>query len=358
MKTIFEKANVGGITLKNRIIRSATQEAAADQDGHITETFISIYERVAAGGAGAAITGMIGVDENSRVFPYMVKAYDDDFVSGLSEVVQKAHALDCKIIVQLAHCGAKANPDHGNNPLAPSDLVLAEDKSAKGMTKEEIQSVIQSFALAAERCKEAGADGVQIHGAHGYLLSEFLSPFFNKRKDEYGGDISNRAKIVFEVYAAIREKVGDGYPIWIKINGEDYVSGGLGLEECLWVCCELDKLGINGIEISGGVSISPETSSARQMSTSDQEGVFAQNAMQIAEKVKASVISVGCYRTPDMIEEWLNKGKIQAISLCRPLICEPELPGIWESGNRRKAKCVSCNKCFDFKSKFGCKVFK
>ncbi|URZ15651.1 NADH:flavin oxidoreductase [Clostridium felsineum] len=358
MKTIFEKANVGAITLKNRIIRSATQGGAADQDGHITEKLISIYEKIAAGGAGAAITGMMGVDENSRVFPHMAKVYDDDFVSGLSKLVNKVHTQDCKIIVQLAHCGAKANPDNGNKPLAPSDIMLSEDKSAKSMTKEEIQSVIHSFALAAERCKEAGADGVQIHSAHGYLLSQFLSPFFNKRNDEYGGDISNRAKIVFEVYAAIREKVGNDYPIWVKVNGEDYVSGGLSLEECLWVCCELDKLGINGIEISGGIGISPESAATRKMSSSDKEGVFAQNAMQVAEKVNASVISVGWYRTPDMIEEWLNKGKIQAISLCRPLICEPELPNIWGSGNRRKSKCISCNKCYDFKSGFGCKVFK
>jgi 2,4-dienoyl-CoA reductase-like NADH-dependent reductase (Old Yellow Enzyme family) len=358
MKTVFEKANVGGITLKNRIIRSATQEGAADQEGHITEKLISIYEMVAAGGAGAAITGMMGVDENSRAFPNMVKVYEDDFISGLGEIVDKAHAQDCKIIVQLAHCGAKASSDNGSSPLAPSDFVLSDNKSTGSITKEEIQSVIHSFAIAAERCKEAGADGVQIHGAHGYLLSEFLSPLFNKRNDEYGGDIASRAKIIFEVYAAIREKVGDDYPIWIKINGEDYVNRGLSFEECLWVCCELDKLGINGIKISGGISISPESSSARQMSSSDKEGVFAQNAMQIAEKVNASVISVGCYRTPDMIEEWLNRGKIQAISLCRPLICEPELPSIWESGNRKRSKCISCNKCFDFKSGFGCKVFK
>ncbi|MDR3668515.1 MAG: hypothetical protein P4L35_16855, partial [Ignavibacteriaceae bacterium] len=225
----------------------------------------------------------------------------------------------------------------------------------KSMTKEEIQSVIHSFALAAERCKEAGADGVQIQGSHGKLLSQFLSPYFNKRNDEYGGDISNRAKIVFEVYAAIREKVGEDYPIWIKINGEDYVDGGFTLEECLWVCCELDKLGINGIEIGGGIGI---PGYSRRMSSSDKEGVFAQNAIQIAEKVNASVISVGCHRTPDMIEEWLNKGKIEAISLCRPLICEPELPSIWEAGNRKKSKCISCNKCFDVGTGFGCKVFK
>ncbi len=357
MKTIFEKVNVGGLTLKNRILRSATQEASADQDGHITEKLIAIYEKIAAGGAGAAITGMMGVDENARALPNMVKAYDDDFIPGLRKIVKAAHAKDCKIIVQLAHSGANALPDHGNKPLAPSDLVLSEIKSAQGMTIEEIHTVAQSFALAAKRCKEAGADGIQMHAAHGYLLSEFLSPFFNKRSDEYGGDITNRAKIVFEVYTAIREKVGEDYPIWVKINGEDYVSGGFTFEECTWVCCELDKLGINGIEISGGINISRESFSARPMSNSDQEGVFAENAMHIAEKVNAAVISVGCHRTPDRMEEWLNKGKVQAVSLCRPLICEPELPNIWEAGDRRKSKCLSCNRCFDYKSGFGCKVY-
>lgn len=357
MKAVFEKVNVGGMILKNRIIRSATQEGAADENGHIAEKFLSIYEKLAEGGAGALITGMIGVDEDSRVFPYMVKAYDDVFVPGLREVVHRAHKWDCKIIVQLAHCGLKANPDNSNNPLAPSDFALSEDRTAKSMTKKDIQRVVQSFATAAERCKMAGADGVQIHGAHGYLLSQFLSPYFNKRNDEYGGDIANRAKIVFEVYSAIREKVGEDYPIWIKINGEDFVEGGLTFEECLWVCGELDTLGINGIELSAGVGISIESAPARRMSSSEGEGVFAQNAMQIAENVKASVISVGSHRTLEKMEEWLNKGEIQAISLCRPLICEPELPSIWESGDRKKAKCLSCNKCFDYSSGFGCKVF-
>lgn len=357
MKAIFESTEVGGITLKNRIIRSATQEGSADLNGHITEELISIYEKLAAGGTSAAITSMMGVDENSRALPTMVKAYGDDFHTTLSNLASKSHIHDCKIIVQLAHCGAKAIPDNGNTPLAPSDFIIAPDKSARSMTKEEIQSVIQSFAMAAEMCKEAGADGVEIHGAHGYLLSEFLSPFYNKRNDEYGGDISNRARIVFEVYSAIREKVGADYPIWIKLNGEDYIDEGLSFEDCLWVCCELDQLGIDGIEVSGGINISMESLSARRMSTTDQEGSFAQNALQIAEKVNASVISVGCYRTPDMIEEFLNIGKIQAISLCRPLICEPELPRIWESGDRRKSKCLSCNKCFGFSGGFGCKVF-
>lgn len=261
------------------------------------------------------------------------------------------------MIVQLAHCGAKASPDYGNSPLAPSEFQVSENQRAKSMTKKDIEHVVEGFARAAEVCQAAGADGIEIHGAHGYLLSQFLSPYYNKRTDEYGGNISNRSKIVRDVYTAIRKKVGEAYPIWIKLNGEDYVEGGLTFEECLSVCRDLDQLGINGIEVSGGINESFESLSASVMSGKTEEGVFAQNAVKIANEVKMSVIGVGCYRTPDKIETWLNRGNIQAVGLCRPIICEPNLPKIWESGDLRRSKCISCNKCFDLKSGFGCKVF-
>lgn len=356
MKEIFENIKVGGISAKNRIVRSATQEGLAVDDGNIGAELISLYKTLAEGGAGIIITAMVGVDENSRVFPLMVKAYGDSFTDGLREIVNNAHNNDCKIVVQLAHNGAKANPDHGNNPLAPSDMSLGSSK-AKSMTKEDINNLIQSFALAALRCKEAGADGVQIHGAHGYLLSEFLSPFFNKRTDEYGGAIANRARIIFETFDAIRNKVGNDYPIWIKINSADFVDGGLSFDESLWVCQELDKRGINGIEVSGGIGVSVESAPTRIASKQNEKGTFSEYALSIADSVNATVISVGGYRTPDMIEQWLNKGKVEAVSLCRPLICEPHLPNVWKNGDRRNAQCISCNKCFDYSSGFGCKVF-
>lgn len=356
LKVIFEKTVVGGISSKNRIIRSATQEGLATPDGHIGTELISVYKELSAGGVGIIITSMVGVDENSRVFPLMIETYDDSFIDGLGKIVDDAHHNDCKVVVQLAHCGAKASPDDGRNPLAPSDISVGKDKPAKGMTKEEINHVIRRFAVAALRCKEAGADGVQIHGAHGYLLSEFLSPFFNKRKDEYGGDIINRARIVFEVYDAIRKKVKDDYPVWIKINSEDFVDGGLDFDESLWVCRELDKRGINGIEVSGGISVSLESASTRIVPNQNEKGTFSDYALSLANNVNATVISVGGYRTPNMIEQWLNKGKIEAVSLCRPLICEPDLPNVWESGDRRNSRCISCNKCFDYSDGFGCKV--
>lgn len=356
MKTLFEKTNIGGILSKNRIVRSATQEGLAVENGRIGAELISVYEKLAEGGSGILITAMVGVDENSRVFPLMVKTYDDSFIDGVKEIVDIAHANDCKIVVQLAHNGAKANPDNGGNPLAPSDMSFGANQT-KGMTKEDINNVIQSFAVAALRCKEAGADGVQIHGAHGYLLSEFLSPFFNQRTDEYGGSIANRARIVFEIYEAIRSKVKDDYPIWIKINSADFVDSGLSFDESTWICQELDKHGINGIEVSGGIGVSSESAPTRIISNKNEKGTFSDYALSIADSVKATVISVGGYRTPDMIEQCLNKGKVEAISLCRPLICEPDLPTAWEKGDRRKARCISCNKCFDYGSGFGCKVF-
>ena len=356
MKHIFEQVTVGGILSPNRLIRSATQEGLADERGSVGHELISVYKALSIGGSGIIISSMVGIDENSRVFPYMIKAYGDDCVDGMRHLVNAVHSNGGKLVVQLAHCGAKACPDDGSQPLAPSDISMGE-KSARNMTKEEINKLAESFAQAALRCREAGADGVQIHAAHGYLLSEFLSPFFNKREDEYGGDIANRARIIFEVYEAVRNKVNNNYPIWIKINCEDFVDGGFTFDECQWVCRELDKRGINALEISGGLSVSPESSATRKTADGNGKGHFSDQALVIAENVKATVISVSGYRTPQMIEQALNIGRIEAVSLCRPLISEPGLPNIWKNESPRPSRCVSCNKCFDFKSGFGCKVF-
>lgn len=357
MKTIFENVDLGGLNIKNRILRSATQEGSADENGNMTPALLAIYETLAAGGVGAIITAMIGVDENARVFSKMLKAYGDDFVPGFSRLATLVHQHDCKVIVQLAHCGAKARPDSGNNPLAPSDFPINLEKPARAMTQEEIHGVVSAFAQAAVRCKEAGADGVQIHGAHGYLLNQFLSPVFNQRTDEYGGNIENRARVVFEVYNAVREAVGEDYPIFVKINSEDLVDGGFSLEECIWICGQLDKLGINGIEVSGGLSVSGKSASAQRVQETDTEGNFERSALDIAEKISAPVISVCGYRSPDAIESALNRGKIEAISMCRPLISEPDLPNRWKAGSKQRARCISCNKCFNYQSEFGCKAF-
>lgn len=344
MKKLFESATVGGLSLRNRFIRSATFEYVYDNENEIfADRLLPMYEKLAGNGVAAIITGMVGVDENSRVGSVMVKAYAQSFVPELAKLADGVHALGTKLIVQINHCGQKARQiDGGGSPLGPSDA-----ENVRGMSREQIRSVVASFAETAARCKEAGADAVQIHAAHGYLLSEFLNPYFNKRTDEYGGNIKGRAGIVLEVYDAIRETVGKDYPVWIKINSKDLTEPSITPEEFQWVCGELDKHGIDAIEVSGGAMVSPESASTPLIKKEADEGYFAREALKVAETATASVISVCGYRTPDVIEKWLNEGKIEAISLCRPLISEPDLVGRWESGDMRKARCISCSKCFN-----------
>lgn len=349
MKKLFEPVLVGGVSLRNRFIRSATFEYAFNNDtGEFASKLLPMYEELATNEVAAIITGMVGVDENSRALPAMVKAYGNTFVPELTKLVQRVHGLGSKVIVQINHCGKKARQiDGGGLPLGPSDVDGEEGKTVKGMDLEDIRSVVASFAKTAVRCKEAGADAIQIHAAHGYLLSEFLNPYFNKRTDEYGGAIENRARIVFEVYHAIRAAVGNKYPVWIKINCMDLTEQSIRPEEFQWVCGELDKRGIDAIEVSGGAAVDAKSASTPVIKTEDDEGYFANEALQVAEKTAASVISVCGYRTPDIMEKWLNQGKIQAISLCRPLISEPDLVGRWERGDNRKGRCISCSQCFN-----------
>ncbi len=347
MKKLFEPAVVGKLSLKNRVIRSATFEGAFDGNGRYAENLLKFYEPLAKNGVGAIITGMVGIDENSRVAPSMVKAYGHElFIPELKQVAERVHALGSKLIVQIAHCGQKAGHiDSGGQPLGPSAAEIIPGAPARAMTRGEIGAAVEGFALTAARCKEAGADAVQIHGAHGYLLSEFISPYFNKRTDEYGGAIDRRARIVLEVFDAVRTAVGKEYPVWIKINCKDLIPPSITDDEFLWICRELDKRGIDAIEVSGGAIVDGKPSSMPIIKKESDEGYFACEALNIAENISASVISVCGYRTPDLIETWLNKGKIEAIAMCRPFISEPDLISRWNRGDRSKARCISCNKC-------------
>ncbi|MDR1483168.1 MAG: NADH:flavin oxidoreductase [Synergistaceae bacterium] len=346
MKTLFDEINLGGIPMRNRLVRSATFESGGDTEGRYDRKMFDLYRELADGGVGLIISGMVGIDRNSRISPLMVKAYDDTFVGQLRELTELVHGCGSRLVIQIAHCGAKVpKTDLGEPPLGISGL---PGEGIREMSKEDISRLTDSFADAAARCKEAGADGVQIHAAHGYLLSQVLSPIFNKRADEYGGPVENRARLIFDVYKSIRRAVGDSYPVWIKINSSDLADGGLTFDESRWVCEQLSKTGIDAIEVSGGIAASRESSPARRVNDSQQEGYFYKEAVLIAESVGADtdVISVGGYRTPELLEQKLNEGNFKGLSLCRPFIAEPGLVNRWRSGKTERAKCVSCSKCF------------
>ena len=351
MRTIFEPAKLGNLEIKNRLVRSATQEIGAMHNGQITSRLGDIYADLARGGVGLIITGMMGVAPNSCASPGMAKIYSDTFAEEFLAVAERVHAQGGKLVVQLGHCGARAAEiDDGDSALAPSDIPN-KNPPVRAMTVEEIENLVKAYGAAALSCKDAGADGVQIHAAHGYLISEFLSPLFNHRTDAYGGSAAGRARLLFEVYDEIRRQVGSDYPILVKLNYTDLTPGGVTEEEVLANCKELSRRGIDAIEVSCGAALDRITNSTR--GAAQEEAFNSEFAIRLSFEIDSAVISVGGYRSPEKIEQVLNESRIAAISMCRALIREPNLPERWRSGDRTKAECIACSRCFN-SSSHGC----
>ncbi|MFP3153844.1 NADH:flavin oxidoreductase [Lachnospiraceae bacterium ZAX-1] len=347
MKTMFDSVELGQIKTNSRIVRSATYEMGGGKDGVITPLLKKIYFELTQGGVEVIITGMMGVGNNSRMEKNMIRINDDTFVANFREVADTVHSLDGKLIVQLGHCGIKSTfIDKGKHPYGPSDIEAVPGLPAKAMTKDEIKNLVLEYGIAALKCKEAGADGVQLHSAHGYLISQFLSPYFNKREDEYGDEIENRARLLFEAYNEIRVNVGDKYPVWVKINYTDMVENGLSADDSIWVCKELEKRGLDVIELSSGIAIDKHSRPSKFLKTQEDEGSYVEGALRLSAKLEIPVISTGGFRTPAIIENYLNQGNITAIALCRPFICEPGLLKRWRNGDLENPHCISCNKCY------------
>lgn len=341
MKKIFEKTNLNNLSIKNRLIRSATMEFGLTQNGKITEKYLNLYKDLAKGNAGLIITGAMAVNEDAQVKCDMVNIYDDDFISDFSKVTECVHKNGSKIAPQLAHGGIISAQSESSKRLAPSAFMGACE-----MTEKDIKKAVLDFKNAAVKCKMAGADAVEIHCAHGFLISQFLSPIFNKRTDEYGIKNKKGIKFMLDVIDSVREGVGDDFPIIIKLNHSDLMKGGMTLEDSLYICKEIDNKNLAAIEISSGLIHVKECLPARIIKNKDNEGYNKDAADSIAESIKTPVICVGGFRSFSSIESFLNDSKVSSVSLCRPLICEPDLPLKWEKDNSYRPKCVSCNRCF------------
>ena len=349
MKTLFDKTELAGMRLKNRIVRSATYDGFADNNGHMTEKVYQIYENLAKGGVGTIITGLTFVSDFEGAYPGQEGIYDDTFINEYQKLTEMVHQYDAKIIMQLVSNGSQArvSPNSGKVVWGPSAVEdLAYKITPQEMTKEDIAFVQKAFADAADRAKKSGFDGIQIHAAHGYLLNRFLTPYYNRRTDEYGGNQEDRSRMVLEIYEAIRNRVGPDYPVFIKINCEDFFEQGMTFSDCKYVCNKLAELGIAGIEISGGTPASrPNEGFSRQV-LSEQESYFKKYADEIAQETKMPVILVGGNRNVKGLTEVLNSTAIEYIALCRPFICESDLVNRWLEDAAVPAKCLSCNKCF------------
>jgi 2,4-dienoyl-CoA reductase-like NADH-dependent reductase (Old Yellow Enzyme family) len=348
MKSLFDQTQFAGLKLKNRFIRSATYDGVADERGHMTEALFSVYENLAKGGVGTIITGLTNVTDLEKQQPGQMCIYDDSFVEEYKKLTDVIHSYNTNIILQIAALGAQKSPNAGGkNVWGPSAVEdLSYKNTPQEMTHKDIFIMQTAFADAALRAKKAGFDGVQMHVAHGYLLSKFLTPYYNRRTDGYGGSIENRARMIIETYQAIRVKVGSEYPILIKINSEDYMDQGMTFAECKYVCKKLAEAGINAIEISGGNFSSRPNEGPMRTVKPEQEPYFKAYAAELAEEINIPVIAVGGNRDAASLQEIVNSTSIEYIAFSRPLICESNLISRWQSGDLKRAKCISCNKCF------------
>ena len=350
MSDVFESAWIKDMTLANRFVRSATWTGMATRKGEVTDELSNLMCRLAEGKVGLIVSGHAYVQPQGQAGPYQLGAYSDDLVHGLRGMVQAVRRSGGRMVLQLAHAGCQAPSKlTGQDPAGPSALEQEKDGfSCREMGEEEIFAVRDAFAEAALRGKQAGFDGVQIHAAHGYLLSQFLSSYFNRRTDAYGGNLENRARLILEVLRAIREQVGPDYPVLIKLNAQDYLQPGLTAEEMVRVCLMLEAEGLDGVELSGGTPLSGDYIPVRKSKVrSKEESIFyLQEAKKYKEKVSLPLILVGGIRSLNTARDLVSQGVADFIAMARPLIREPELIQRWELGDDRPSTCTSDNLCF------------
>ena len=328
MKKIFEEKRLNNITLKNRLVRSATWEGIAEPDGSITEEAFKIYEELAKGGVGAIITGFTSVALHDYYFSGMMRLCDDSLIPQYKKLADIIHAEGIPVITQLALGAYYQELNDRYYQVEPDD-----------MSVEDIRVVVRQFIDAAIRAEKAGFDGVQIHAAHFFFLSRFISPAINHRSDEYGGSVLNRARILIDILNGIRAAAPKLH-ITIKINCNDFTYGGLNETDCIDICKMLDQAGIDSIEVSGnGTSVGG-------IKAHINEGYFVSSASAIANEVSCPVIVVGGFRSLDVMEKVLNETAIELISLSRPLLREPDLPNKMKTDPCTVSKCVSCNACY------------
>lgn len=348
MASLFETTEINGMRLFNRFVRSATWEGMATPEGAVTPRLTETMIRLAEGGVGLIVSSHAYVRPEGQATPWQLGVYKDELIPGLEEMAAAVHRRGGRIILQLAHAGAFA-PESlivGPPVAVSSDAGLFETPRQE-LSRQDIGELVAAFADGAHRAKAAGFDGVELHAAHGYLLSQFLSPLYNQRRDEYGGDFRNRVRICLEIGAAIREAVGKDYPLLIKMNGQDDSKNGLELAESVPMAKLLAEAGFDALEVSGGLLKSVKRSPSRpRIDSMEKEAYFREEARALKKELSISLILVGGIRSYATAEGLLAEGVADYIAMSRPFIREPALVSRWRAGDRRRAECSSDNLCF------------
>ena len=328
-RKIFEAVNLHNLRMKNRLIRSATWEGIAAFEGSISDEAYGIYSELAKGGVGAIIVGFTDVSQDDYYIHGAMRLSRDELIPQYRKLTDIIHAEGCPVIIQLALGAFYRKLPNG----------LTQQAEPDSMTEDEIQQVISMFIQSAKRAEAANFDGVQIHAAHFFFLSRFISPRVNHRSDNYGGNIVNRSRIVTDILDGIKSEC-PGLHVTVKINSSDFMRGGLDESDSLETCRLLADHGIDSIEVSGNGT------SAEGIRAGVNEAYFLDFAANLAENVNVPVILVGGLRSVRVMQTILDTTKIELLSLSRPLLREPDLPEKFLTGKSSESLCVSCNACY------------
>ena len=330
-----------GTVISNRLVKAATSEGLSDSENHATSRLVTLYERWARSGAGLILSGNIQVDRWHLERPSNVVLSDETGLDRLAAVAAAATSGGSAFWAQLSHTGRQVSDFINPEPLSSSDVDIDVPRGLgltfakpKAMTEADIARAIAQFATAAGLAQEAGFTGVQFHAAHGYLISQFLSPLSNRRTDRWGGSLENRSRLLLEVMAAVREAVGPDFPIGTKLNASDFQKGGFTNAECIALVALLNDSSLDLLELSGGsleqpkvvgISVKDEGADAIPASTRKREAYFVEFAAAVRAAANMPVLVTGGFRSAQGMIEAIQNGDLDLVGMARPFIADPEI---------------------------------
>ncbi len=342
MSNLFELVSAGRLALRNRLMRSATAERMTHpESGQPLSKQGAMYAALAQGGVGLIVTGHAYVERGGKAHPEMASIASDEVVAAWREVIRPAQEAGARVMMQINHGGPHCEPEVTPHPISPSGIAPDKSVEPRAMSAEEIQRLVQSFGQAARRVREAGFDGVQIHGAHGYIVSQFLTPQMNQRHDAWGGDEERRFAFLGAIIQQVRRQVGDDYPVWIKLGVAGSEESQLDIAKGARIAAACVEYGVDCIEISHAEGEPKDIDQKK-------EAPYRPWAEAVRQAVGDDfpLALVNGFRTRAGMESVLDNGLVQLVSLCRPLIVEPDLPNKLRENVDYEHVCDRCGKCW------------
>ncbi len=351
---LAQPISLGPVKLRNRIVLAPITSNYADPGGYVTDKTLGFYEERAKGGVAGIIFEATGIMPRNRLTPLQHGLYDDSFIPGLKEVTRRVHDHGAAIFVQLCHGGAKAGSAvNGVRPVSVSEVPVKAADIPRPITDEELARAIQDFADAAVRAREAGFDGVELHAAHFYLLSTFLSGYFNHRTDRYGGSVENRARLTREVIQAVKAAAGRNFPVICRIHGREHLPGGIDEAEAAEIARLLARSGADAIHVSAAtLPVNPKIESHYAVKVGGPPtketpaGCFLDYAAPVKRAVDVPVIAVGKLNDPAVADQAVREGITDLVAIARGLIADPYLPRkVLEGRPEDIVRCTDCLTC-------------